>query len=485
MCKNRKLLIQSAYLYLALPFAIFSLTWMRLYIGIPAFIILCYGVYSSVSNSPELPTIKRDKKNTATFVYIVLISFFIVYLSGIGKFTFQNTDHYWRNAIQDALCRNNWPVYSKNPAGKTTSLIYYIGFWLPSAIVGKLLGESVGYVFMALWAAIGVLITYLLICTKMKKFRLWPFFLFLFFSGMDVAIMYFRGVDIFSLSSTANIEWATEYFQFSSFTTQLFWVFNQAIPAWIATLLIILQKNNKNIVFILSLAIINCTLPFVGMLPIAAYYVFTRNYGKDISRKVWWKRWFKDTFTVINVVCGGIIGILSFLYMISNSQAGASGGPIGFIWQHYGGYKVFFMNYLLFIVFELIIYLAIIYPYQKGNKLYYVIGISLIIIPLITVGEAADFGMRASIPPLMILFFCVADTLEKSYKEKRYKIFIPLLICLIIGARTPFNEITRSICNTSYGNISAGTFDIMNDDTQRNFIAQVDDSVFYKYIAKR
>ena len=150
MCKNRKLLIQSAYLYLALPFAIFSLTWMRLYIGIPAFIILCYGVYSSVSNSPELPTIKRDKKNTATFVYIVLISFFIVYLSGIGKFTFQNTDHYWRNAIQDALCRNNWPVYSKNPAGKTTSLIYYIGFWLPSAIVGKLLGESVGYVFMAL-----------------------------------------------------------------------------------------------------------------------------------------------------------------------------------------------------------------------------------------------------------------------------------------------------------------------------------------------
>ena len=45
------------------------------------------------------------------------------------------------------------------------------------------------------------------------------------------------------LCEKIHIEWWARFYQFSSFTTQLFWVFNQAVPAWIATLLVLSTKR--------------------------------------------------------------------------------------------------------------------------------------------------------------------------------------------------------------------------------------------------
>ncbi len=477
-----------AYIYLAVPFMIFLPGWVKWNISIPLFILTGLGIFFMIKDAPSVwcpPCSRRSKQLWAVILILITV---LVIMSGIGKLMYQNSDHTCRNSLQDTLCSYSWPVYGVSSSGEELSLVYYIGFWLPSALVGKLFGEAAGYMFMILWAVLGIAIFYSLVCSYLKKLRIWPLILFFAFSGLDIIMKLITSDISTELLTVTHLEWMS-YYQYSSFTTQLFWVFNQAIPAWIATMLILLQKNNKSTVLLLGLSLINSILPFVGMLPIAAVMIFTRKY-EDASTKVqWFKAWFKDTFTFRNVIAGGIAGILSFLYLSASSRATGdgsltSGSVFGTVFNLHSSPFAFFVKYGLFILFEVLIYAFILLPYHKNKSMYYVTTISLLIIPFFRIGDSGDFCMRASIPLLVVMYLMVADILPKAYRQKPKSIFILLLTVLLIGSKTPSNEITRTLQQTAQGKISAGTFDMMKKETAENFVAKTDGSFFFKYIAK-
>ena len=136
---------------------------------------------------PEL-----HKENLLKIVFIITVIGVWVYYSGIGRLVFQNTDHSARNAIFDILVQYDWPVinYEVNldimPKGTTaTSLVYYIGFWLPAAVVGKIFGLEAGYGFQIFWAILGITLVYYLLCERYKKLLMWPLLILIFFSGLD------------------------------------------------------------------------------------------------------------------------------------------------------------------------------------------------------------------------------------------------------------------------------------------------------------
>ena len=133
---------------------------------------------------------------------------------------------------------------------------------------------------------------------------------------MDILGYYITGVDINTLTPLDHIEWWTS-FQYSSMTTQLFWVFNQCIPAWILTVLLFLENSNKYIAILLALSMINCTLPFVGVLPLAIYLIFSRRYNQRENK---WNIWLKDTFTLENILGGAVVGIISFLFLMKTGS---------------------------------------------------------------------------------------------------------------------------------------------------------------------
>lgn len=72
--------------------------------------------------------------------------------------------------------------------------------------------------------------------------------------------------ELINLNLSTHLEWWAVDFQFTSMTSQLFWVFNQAIPAWVATIMVMTQKHCKNMLFILSLMMLSSTIPFVGLI---------------------------------------------------------------------------------------------------------------------------------------------------------------------------------------------------------------------------
>lgn len=482
------------FFYLALPVIIFLLGWTKLFIAIPAsfVIIACCLRASSRSDKIVLPKIIQGDISKIIFIFLLIVVW--VYLSGIGKFVFQNSDHIARNGMFEILVKHAWPVITSytDESGATSTLgfTYYIGFWLPSALVGKLLGLRAGYLFQDIWAVLGIFLFYLLYCSYKKSYAYWPLLVFIFFSGLDYFGYRLLHWDTLELTQVLHLEWWCIDYQFSSITTQLFYVFNQCIPAWLATMLLLTQKRSKYLVFILGCCLLTSTLPFVGMIPIFLVILFSKM-AKNNSLMM--KDWLKDTFSFENVLGGGVCGIISFLYLKGNSaaqniespQAALSANSVTAMMDPRG---ILFV-YLLFLLLEVGIYMLLIFRYKYNRVMYYVIGIIFLLCPLLRVGAEQDFCMRASIPALVILWIFVTDALSESYSKKQYPIFIALIITLCIGAITPIHEINRTIYETEkrYHSITQIPADTSPEDaffTGYNFSADVTDSFFFKYLSK-
>lgn len=479
------------YSYILLPILIFFLGWMKLYFAIPLCALILYSIWRAIEN--ESPLFCSGESFTAWIPILVVIGLW-VYFSGIGGMVFQNTDHECRNAIFNILVTEKWPVVMDMEIGGVPTgraLVYYIGFWLPAAIFGKVFGLAAGYIFQMLWAAIGILIVFWMICDYFQKFSIKYLLGFIFFSGLDILGCLLISMDFTSLGFYLHLEsWST--FQFSCLTTQLFWVFNQAIYGWVLTFLILRQKNNRVIVMIWGCGLLSCTLLFVGMLPFLVYKII-KNTKENLIQNPLIKgdklvNQFKqavltsEIFTIENILAGGFIGILTFLYEKGNGSANNNGS----IFPYSKGY-LFLL--ILFLVVEMGIYAFLIYKDQCKKPLYWICVLTLCICPLIRVGGGIDFCMRASIPSLLVLMILFFESWEKYREKKNWILWTVCTIVFLTGAVTPSLEFCRTATKTSamYHNsqtIMSESTSIEGIMTSPNFSGDIEGNLFFEYLTK-
>lgn len=434
--------------------------------------------------------------NCENIVRAVAILFIIsvwVYFSGIGNLVWQNTDHSARNAFYEILVSNEWPVIKSvtyKDGNQMRGLIYYIGYWLPAAIIGKLFGITAGYVFQYIWAICGIFIGIVIVNSFLRKWSIWPVILFVMFSGLD-AVGYALNAGWDYIMSFGHMEWWAGYpiFQFSSFTTQLYWVYNQAIYAWVLLALIMIQNRNRHIIFVWSLGVLSCTFPFVGMAPFVAYIII-RNAKAccvDILGAL------KDLLTIENIL-GGIIGIISALYLIGNVSVQNSAVPVmqavnAKPQAETGEAAYDLVKWALFILLEVGVYYFYIYRYYKRNALFYISLIFLMVCPFIKIGTGGDFCMRASIPSLLILYYMVVQCISKDLAGKKWMYVCCILLTLGIGGITGIHEMGRSINNTivQYREQRAIINQVNSEKTMLqggNFSGQTEGNLFFEYLAK-
>lgn len=477
--------MKMSYCYLVIPFIIFSAFWMKALYAVPVIVCVLLCILKICIRRPEMSPEIFTKKDYKIFLIAFVIIVLWVCMSGIGGIAYQTEDHQWRNAMFETLVYEPWPIVKtvlKDGVEMTRGFSYYIGFWIPAAAVGKVFGIEAGYFFQIIWAVLGITLFYFMLCKILKKTAVWPLVIFILFSGMDILGYYITGTDMNTITQTTHLEWWASRLQFSSFTTQLFWVFNQAIPAWLATAVIYLQKENKNIILILASTILNCTMPFVGLLPLVIYKIFTHNYDeKQLSGK-WWKKFFKDTFSVENIIGGGIIGIISYLYL-SKASHHNGGGVFNFA---NGGWLI----WLTFILVEVGVLCIVIYPYQRRKILFCIAFVWCCICALLDVYGGQNFCMRASIPALVLIYIFTIEALTETYTRKRYMSFGIIMVILIIGAVTPMHEIIRNVSETKSRYLSeeisvtadsVGTESVLTNDYESTDIRG---NYFFKYLCK-
>lgn len=452
------------YLYILLPILIFFIGWCNVITALVGTFIILLSLYFAIKNAPKL-WIPNNKKQIFFLISLFVIALIWVYLSGIGALVYQNLDHNCRNPLFELLVKESWPVANSS---SSAILTYYIAFWLPSAVVGKIFNSiQIGYYFQVFWAALGIFLFFYYVTASFRKKNYLPIILFIFFSGMDILgeIIILNTPAIFEI--TEHLEWWSG-FQFSSMTTQLFWVFNQAIASWLIVVMLITEKNNKNIGFLYSCLFLHSTLPAIGIFPFIIYWCIKNGKKKiEISE---FKQSFLSLFTFQNIIGSLTIFIVCYSYLSSN----ISSQEIGLLIIN--NFNIFF----IFIMLEVGVFLLAIFEIYKKNPLYYIVWVCFLDYPLIRIGFGLDFCMRATIPVLVILYLMICRALESKYYFKKFKTaYIVLVISLIIGAITPIHEFTRTIEMTSLGHKK-----IKASFGFENFYGWVDNNKFLKYFGK-
>lgn len=462
--------------YLLIPVIIFILGWVKLPIALPLAVLLCALIIFLFIHTDFGACWKLIQENPVKFLIGAAVIFVWVYLSGIGGFSYQNTDHTARNATLYALIDEPWPLVMQD-----MPIVYYLGFWLPSALVGKLFGLAAAKVFLFVWAYLGVFWCWCYVCENwLKRISFLALSVFILFSGLDVLGVFVNFLSegvTFLGDATAHIEWWSGV-QLSSVTSQLFWVFNQALPAWVATLLVLGAKKSRNIALIVSTLVLLGTFPGVGLLCVGIAKVLTI----ERKKKGTLQNFLQNTLTPANVL-GVAIALITGLYILSSQRMDS---PTVLTVTDEKTFK----QYLWFVAFESLPFLLLLVRTHKKNFVFWTSMLAIMIFPLINISNAPtkDFGMRGTIPPLIVLMVLVIVQMDEWIKTMNKNwLFVSLLI-LAIGATTPLNEIRRTVIVT----ISAKHTEGMALEQEPDYGWLVSDrcagdweSFFFSYLAKK
>jgi len=498
-----KYIILFAYLYLTAPIAIFAFGWLKpayaiFYTGI--LLVSLYKIHRCTELAVEIQCEKYDKNSAFTLVAACLLGFTWVYLSGIGGFSFQNPpDFEIRNAYLRDLTSFRWPVvfsYDLTPnngflAGHTGALAYYLTFWLPAACVGKLTGWDGANIFLFLWSLTGIYLLFYLIFRYLKSSSIWIVIIFIFWSGLDIVGYVFR-TGGFKMGE--HIERWAILFQYSSFTTALYWVFNQAIPIWLIVGLIINHKNSKNILYLYALTLPYSPFGFIGLTPYVIYYVIESiNKNESMPTTTLFDR--SSQIVTFQNVLFPILTLLIFGSYFASKKTFYISSPLyltiyAAVLEHHSFRALKYIGaYVIFCFLEFGVY-AIILKSYKHEPLYRItIGV-LVALPFFDYFDH-NLIMRASFPALFVLMLYTAKFLIHN-AQSYSRLFLSGV--LLVGSLTPLTEIYRSIAayaSHSHVELLADhfvTFSIYSDDKKRLLYQHIavdpQNSFFFSKLAK-
>lgn len=426
-------------LYVFFPVSLFFLGWLRL----PLAIFLCLLLFWLFARISQSLCVKKCRvglcHRPGYWVTLCVVVFIWVLFSGIGGFSYQNSDYFVRNPIYRDLVGQPWPVFydlsSQREAVQavvgsgTVAFVYYFCFWLPPALLARVFGggKLLADIFLLLWAYLGVMLALYQIHRHLKRCSWVIPGIFIFFGGFDViGYRLLKG----DAGLGMHLEWWCTYFQYSSNTTLLYWVFNQAIPVWLIVSIFLDMRGDRSCAGFSALMFAYSPFATLGMIPLAAHSVF-----RDIRDR-------KKVATWENVLLPLLMLLVFGSFYLSNADSMPVNGWI-FEYHRAGGLV---LPYLLFFILEVGIYLLVL---RRCLKEYAYLGLALIelaLIPAYKMTGANDFAMRASIPALTILSVSlIRYVLECRKKWTRWAV----ALVLVTGAVTPFSEIYRSVSNTA------------------------------------
>lgn len=482
----------TGYSLLLINILVFFWTWLRWPIAIPAMCLLLIGTYKLMKNINEDQTVILMSKKILLLICGIMLAWTV--FSGLGGALPQKHDLHWRNAIFHDLIEYSWPVCYAD--GYDSSLTYYIAFWIVPAVVGKivtfLMNAQAGWlaanVVYALYCTSILCVVLLLIISYFKATSMGRALLvvtvLIFFSGMDIVPIVLHQLGEKSIFIGTHLEWWTNI-QYSSNTTQLCWVFNQAIPAWLVTALFLHEQRMNHYAFLGSLLLPYGPFPFVGLLFVMVIEALDEFLNAVRRRQI--SMFFKQIITMPNVLAVAVILPIYYLYYFSNTAISNNGFRMQMP-----------ESYLTFILVEFFIYALLIGGNYFKERLFRLSVIGLFFAPLFALGSGQDFCMRASIPLLFILMIYIIGfllsniTFSEQHKIQTEIIAIPLIVCLSLGALTPLTEyresytqIIQSGSRTTRMADGIGTLQNGNKMVRDNFITlNASESLFYRYLAK-
>ena len=504
-------LFASVVLFLTIPLFMFFLGYLRLAVGIPLTLIFAGIVLFSVSdcmndpNGSKLLRESHDLKIPVTYlVGFAVTALVLSFVSGTGEYIFTLQDHAFRRAILRDLINYDWPViynYSTqtNPevqaifglASGNRAFTYYFIYWMPAALVGKVLGFEAGNFALLIWNAIGIFLCFLTASAAIKRCTAAVPFMFVFFSGLDILPNV-----VYLFTQYEDWRWIEGWLPSMSYVSnfrELASVYNQMIPCFLIIALLMISQNTRSMGLTAGILFAYSPWAVFGILPMVLAYVC----GKDLRANKLSKT-LMNVFSPVNIASALLLLVIFGSYYMSNSGAVSTRT---FSWVYYRNVVVYILAYIAFLAVEVLPFVILVYKKQRSNPVFWAAIATLAVIPVYKITDMNDFNMRGSMPALF--FFCIlvsgvvaevmdqknTPTTKKGWlKSAAIMLTVILMMCptllnffvifgsVVTGAPSDKEDIG------SFGNINTASY---AEVVQEQFFAEgYEESFFYRYFAK-
>ena len=444
-------------------------------------------------------------------------------LSGAGGFGYQNEDYIASNALLKDLIVQDWPLIDYLD-GIPTRIVYYFGYYLPSALIGKLFGWTWANLFSLIWTMLGVALSFIwfvelsLVRIRGNATRLLILaIIFCFAGGLDFFGYYVLRSHPFDI--TSHIERWAGYFQYSSHSTLIYWVPQHTIAAWLIVGLTTNILYRPGFVKYLGMAIAAVSLwsPF-GIIGVTPFLLLAIVFLLQEENRKYLFSHASMFFNLSAIWIGGII----LLFLSANRFT----FPMGSLWNLVGDSSDFLKNLLAFWFLEFgflgfLVVLMILLTFEskffrirKHDRLILwmrgglqaihdrfeidlnqlvlltICLVVLLVLPNFKIGIANDLVMRGSIPAIFVFWAIISKITILGYSKltKRQRaIYFVLIVVLVVSFFPAINEVARSISRYRLGpptfSTVTSTGEANDPDTVEQRIGD-DSALFYKWIGK-
>ncbi len=462
-----RLLIALSLTYLAIPYVVYFIGSLQPLWALIALLLVVTLLLSALRYHWRMPIIDKDTEEGVasprplTLLLYLLVCGFWVLIGGIGGYGYQTSDWIKHEALLKDLIELPWPVvyeYYTLPVAQ----VYYTALYLPVAALGKLLGWQAANAALYAWALIGVLLAALWFSFLLRKFNGWVLALFIFFAGLDwVGLLILSAPNWQPAIAERWLEvedWVSLILQYDSMSNMLFWAPQHAIAGWLAgamTFYLITRRVVR--VTLVPLALTGLWSPFVaiGLLPLLLIDWITQP-------KPW--RHLSNYLLGPNLAALALLALTAFYYsakvgLISPMLEGSL--PHGFLLSDPPiDLATRLGQLLLFMLMEFGLYALLLAPTLRTEppmirRMAVAVLVTLLVLPLYSVGLNNDLALRASIPALFLLAVLVGRALvnwqsnwrSKGQEAKGAPGWVPtgLLTLFLIGSLTPLSEIVRQL----------------------------------------
>lgn len=462
MLNIKKILILS-YTLLFAPFLLFLFGWLKPILAILIMVITLLLFYRLTKC--ELADEKFVAVSRKDLITIIVVALLMTWLGGIGGYFPQSVDQYMRNAIYRDLILEEWPVFYEQT---NRALVYYFGYWLLPAFMCKLflpltteygiwiIARILLFLFTFFYITIILLMLIIVLSDISKKRHGVLYICIIVFIWGNLAIVGTPFSEILNSSTAFNsiivpfrdpilIEhWANKFAVSNGNLLQIMNVFNQALPAWLGTILFLYNKEKVKVWGAISFPLILCApFPMCGILAMM--------FGEWILLLMKKKIRPAEIFSVENILSIIFIAIIIPFYAgAASSQISIKGFlvPVNNTIQEIA--TIFLFSLLSFGVYG-------IFVTERKTIFFWMIEFLNFLFCFIMLGPSIDFKMRATIPFSIYFMVCVIRLIlyeqEKLWRKRA------LGIILLIMAAVPILNIYSLLKVAT----NAGTFAVEND----------------------
>ncbi|MES2090100.1 MAG: hypothetical protein V4532_09005 [Pseudomonadota bacterium] len=430
-------------LYLTLPLLIFCF-WFKFPYVFAFLIMAIFGLYKNLQNTDAC----RFDVSGPMLCFSFFAAGLWVSIAGVGHFFYANADWLTRDAVLRDLASTEWPPRYVSDGPYALILRAPVAYYLPAALVGKVLGLGFADFFLYLWTVVGfgLFLSAAVTLFPLGKQRWVAILVLVGFGGMD--LIGYVGVNGALPRLGQHLEWWANFAQYSSNSTLLFWVPNHALPSWLGVVLVLRHWRSAELSKLAP--VLAATIPLWS--PLAAVGL-----APFIMMGVNWRRDYRNLISIQSSLPWLGLALIVARYITLDAQ----GIPSRWAFYDFVGIIDFLKSYFIFVGVEFGLLVFVLFRMKAFDVQLWIAVMILLALPLYRFGLANDFVMRSSIPALTVVALATVRPLTSLNNRFWHGV---LLAVMIIGAMGSAQEPLRAFLTPRWALKGLSLQEVMNHE---------------------